>query len=329
MTPDPTAIAVRNARREAADVAGPSLEVRVLEPSPPAITDEWFADDPVADPPAPGATLLTPIPGLGATWDAWAAAHPHRASWVATRWLGAYHRLGPVPPSLAETRTALHGLAVYVISPARRRVNGKIGLRYTYGGFGTPFFGDDEQIRVVGNRIVCQRAGDATTEPITTLARGAAFVIDDAPDEAGAEGFDVPPLGDPGVPLSVDDVAAAFLGDWYGFAYSVLEQLRFDEESTEASRVQLWPEHFDAAFDCLSNDRGRRATFGASPGDAQSPEPYLYVTPWHFDELTPSELWNARTFEGAILRLADIIGADDQRGAALDFFRRRRTQLTE
>ncbi|MBV8295363.1 MAG: hypothetical protein JO085_00885, partial [Acidimicrobiia bacterium] len=52
---------------------------------------------------------------------------------------------------------------------------------------------------------------------------------------------------------------------WYGFAWSVLEELRSDAGSVEPSRVQLWPEHFDAAFDCL--DERRRATFGASPGE--------------------------------------------------------------
>jgi hypothetical protein len=73
----------------------------------------------------------------------------------------------------------------------------------------------------------------------------------------------------------VDVDAAKFLADWYGFAWSVLERLRADTASTSPSRVQLWPEHFDAAFDCVSG--GRRATFGASPGDEDYPDPYLYV----------------------------------------------------
>jgi hypothetical protein len=327
VTPDPGATRARDARREAAEIVGASLEVQVLEPSPPAITDAWFADDPVADPPAPSSSVVTPIPGRGTTWDAWTAEHPDRAPWVSARWLGAYRRLGPPPPTFAATRAALHRLAVYVVSPARRRVNGKIGLRYTYRGFGTPFFGRDEQIRLVGNMLVWQRDGDASADPVDTLARAAAFVLDDVPDETGNERLDVPPLRDPSAPLAIDPVAAAYLGDWYGFAYSVLEELRSDASSTEPSRVQLWPEHFDAAFECLSDDLGRRATFGASPGDAQVAEPYLYVTPWHFGELAPSARWNATTFRGAILLLSDMIRAADQRRAALDFFRERRDLL--
>ena len=39
--------------------------------------------------------------------------------------------LGPAPPKLVPTRIALHRLAAHVVSPARRKANGKIGLRYT------------------------------------------------------------------------------------------------------------------------------------------------------------------------------------------------------
>jgi hypothetical protein len=137
----------------------------------------------------------------------------------------------------------------------------------------------------------------------------------------------VPPAGDLDETLPIDPAAAAFLGDWYGFAWSVVEELRADPESVPASRVQLWPEHFDAAFDCLDDDRHRRATFGASPGDAAVPEPYLYVLPWHVDDVPRSELWNATTFRGAILPFGDLVGAPDQRAAALAFLRERRALL--
>ncbi len=272
--------------------------------------------------------MITPIPGGDTTWDAWATAHPRHAPWVNARWLGAYRRLGDPPPELATTRDALHRLAVYVISPARRRATGKIGLRYTYGGFGTPFFGRDEQIRMVGDTLVRQRGDDAITELVDTLAGAAAFVLGDAPDETGAQGFDVPPLGDAAATLPIEPVAAAFLGDWYGFAYSVLEELRSDDESTDPSRVQIWPEHFDAAFDCLGEAGAQRATFGASPGDAQVTRPYLYVTPWNFEQLAAGPVWNATAFQGAILELPRILDAADQRAAALSFFRDARSALT-
>ena len=40
---------MRNARQEAFERLGGRYEVRVLEPSPPAVDEEpWFADDPTA-----------------------------------------------------------------------------------------------------------------------------------------------------------------------------------------------------------------------------------------------------------------------------------------
>jgi hypothetical protein len=316
----------RDARAEAQRVVGDRLAARVLEPSPPAVMDgDWFADDPVAADAEPGARVVSPVPGTAITWDAWVRHHPEHASWAAARWLGAYRRLPRPPAAFATTRLALHRLAVYVVSPARRRTNGKLALRFTFGGMGTPFFGDDEQVRVAGTHLVRQRARGAVAERIGTLAAAAAFVLDGPPDVASAEQFDVPPPGDLDDELRIDDEAAAFLGDWYGFAYSVLEELRADTVSIDPSRVQLWPEHFDAAFDCLPDDR--RATFGASPGDAGIEEPYLYVLPADFDAAPASDCWNAETFNGGQLRMTDFVDVPDQRGAALAFYRRCRDVL--
>jgi len=321
--------AARNARGEAQEAVGDRLQARVLEPSPPAVAGgEWLADDPLRDEGGPsGAPLVTPIRGAGATWDNWLADHPERTAWASERWLSAARRLPPAPAVLAEARLAWHRLAVYVVSPARRRANGKIGLRWTLGGVGTPFFGADEQVRLAGERIVRQRGATAASERITTLARAAAFALDGPPDVDWARGFDVPPPGDPGEPLAVDPAAAAFLADWFGFAWSVLEELRADPWSTAAGRVQLWPEHFDAAFDCRPDAEGRRATFGASPGDAATPEPYLYVLPRTPEEAPAGEAWNASAFHGAILPFARIVDAPDQRAEALRFFHERRGLL--
>ena len=88
----------------------------------------------------------------------------------------------------------------------------------------------------------------------------------------------------------------------------MLEELRADPASTDASRVQLWAEHFDAAFEALPEEsQQRRAGFGASPGDAANPEPYLYVVPWCLRHVTPSERWNAESFRGAILPYAELL----------------------
>jgi len=301
----------RNALDEARQLVGKALEPRVLEPSPPAVVDGvWFADDPTAD--------------GDVDWRQWVDLHPEQRAWARERWLGAFGRFGQAPHAYNDTRLAFHRLAVYVISPARQRANGKIGLRWTLGGIGTPFFGADEQVRILGTDLVRQRGQQAWVEPITTLDEAAAFVLDGPPDGSWANSFDVPHIGPTGEKLAVSVDGARFLADWYGFAWSVLEELRADLECDEPSRVQLWPEHFDAAFDCsIAN---RRATFGASPGDARSDAPYLYVVSPGISELS-DQLWNSTSFEGAILPLSDLVDALDQRATALEFFRIRRTAL--
>ncbi len=305
---------------------GHGFTARVLEPSPPAVVDdEWFADDPVADGATAGLPVVSPVPGADLTWETWLRDRPEHQPWATVRWLGAYRRLPRPPARFAGTRLALHRLAVYVVSPARRRVNTKIALRWTLGGLGTPFFGANEQVRIVGAQLVRQRGESAQVAPVTTLAVAAAFVLEGAPDIAWAEPFDVPPAGDPDDELPVDADAAAYLGDWYGFGVSVLEELRSEPESDETSRVQLWPEHFDVAFDCLPDDR--RAGFGASPGDAAVAEPYLYVVPHAPDAVAAADVWNADSFRGGILPMSELVDASDQRAAALAFFREARAVL--
>ena len=292
----------RHPRREAETLAGIS---RVLEPSPPAVDDgRWYADDP-----------FTADDG---DWAHWLREHPEHADWTARRWLAGYTPLPEPPPSYPATRLALHRLAVYVLSPARRRVTTKIALRWTLGGVGTPFFGANEQVRIDGATLVRQRGEHALVEPLSTLRRAAAFAFDGGPDLDWATGFDVPPAGDLDAPLEVDEESAALLGNWYGLAYSVLEELRGDLGGPDPDRVQLWPEHFDAAFRCPLG--GQVLTFGASPGHAASEQPYLYVLPADLDAV-PSLVWNATAFPGAVQPLSDLLSASDHRAAALQFFR--------
>lgn len=232
-------------RREASERVGAAWEARVLEPSPPAIdAPPWFADDPVAvDEPAAGRRVVSPVPTGDVLWDELAAADPRLASWCAERWLGALRRLRPLPPRYEQTRDRLHELAAQVVSPARERVTGKIGLRYTRGGFGTPFFGADEQLRVHASDLVTVRAGR----------------------EVARE------------PLAVDASAVAALADALGFATHVLELLRAQlPPSAQPGRVQLWPEHFDVGLD-LRSAAGAELVAGVSPGDEHHAEPYAYV----------------------------------------------------
>jgi hypothetical protein len=209
----------------------------------------------------------------------------------------------------------MHLLAEQVISPARRRSNGKIGLRYTHGGFGTPFFGADVQIRVEGVELVVQERDAERRAAITSIAAAAELAGEPLPAQARAAAH----------PLEVDPAAAGFLGALYGFGCSVLEELRWEADpGAVASRVQLWPEHFDIAVEIGSEEAGQRAAFGVSPGDAQHRQPYAYVAPWSPVE---GELWHAEGFAGAELRYEEILAAGDQREAVLEFFRARRAAL--
>ena len=126
---------------------------------------------------------------------------------------------------------------------------------------------------------------------------------------------------------AADPDAARVLGDFYGFACSVLEELRAEHPDQDPSPVQLWPEHFDIAFELGSEPKGRRANYGASPGDDGHDEPYLYVGPWI--EQPAGELWNATGFPGAELAYAELLAASDARRLALDFLRERHRALCE
>ncbi len=318
LIPSPTDPLPRDARREAEERLQGRYEARVLEPSPPAIVQApWFADDPVvAGERRYHRPLVSPVSGGDLLWDDLAREDEQLAQWCSWRWLGAHRRLIEPPSSLVSTRRALHGVAEHVISPTRRRANGKIALRYTLGGFGTPFFGNDVQIRVWGEMLIVQIAGRVQHGHLTTLADAAEFIGFDLTrhDLAGADHR-----------LDVDLDASSFLGEWFGFAASVLEQLRAESPDGEGSRVQLWPEHFDMAVELGSQQEGRRAAYGLSPGDDEHERPYVYVTPW--EGVPDSELWNAKGFRGAELSYSELLGAEDQREAALEFLRTRREAL--
>jgi hypothetical protein len=281
--------------------------------------EPWFADDPVEPGELPGGRqLVSPVSTGDVLWSEMAADDPALADFCRERWLGPYRPLDRVPLTLGATRGALHTVAERVISPARQRDNGKIGLRWTLGGFGTPYFGADAQIRVDGGQLVIDAGGEERRHPLTSVR-----------DAAAAVGFDLSGADEEqaDAPLEIDVTAARFLGDWFGFVTGVLEQLRAEAlEEWEPSRVQLWPEHFDVSVELGNEQTEQRAGYGGSPGDEAHPEPYLYVTPWTAQPA--GELWQASGFAGAELPYAALLAAPDQRDAALDFFRTRLAALT-
>jgi len=223
--------------------------------------------------------------------------------------------LEPLPDRYDETRDALHRLAAHLLAPARKAVAGRIGLRATPGGFGTPVFGAGEQLRVDGASLVRERDGELSSVEITSLAAAAAFTGVALSPDPGI-GLDPPPLGDPDAQLPVSPAAALALGAWFAFSTGVLEALRreLDASGHACSEVQLWPEHFDLGC----NIEG--VNFGSSPGDAHLAEPYVYVGPWNTDGLPDGDFWNASF--GAALPYRELLTVDDPSEAVLAFLRR-------
>ncbi len=307
-----------NPQRDASARLGDGFAGRVLEPSPPAVTEApSFSDDP-ASVGADAETVVTPTTAGSLTWDDIVTQRPELADYARSHWLGNRKHLDPVPDDYSTAREAFHRLAFAVVAEARRVANTKFGLRYTHGGYGTPFFGADEQVRIEGTTLVRQTAEAVDTLPITTI-RAAADFVGVAPGTEAAE-HDSPPLGDVDEVLEVSDASGEFLGDWFGFAWAVLEELRLTEGAADVDRLQLWPGHFDPALAMGDAEAGGRATYGMSPGDQSSDEPYLYVGAWG-DVDSDDPFWNATSFNGALLSYPDLRAATDPHAAALEFFR--------
>jgi hypothetical protein len=228
-------------------------------------------------------------------------------------------RIGPLPDDFQFARDQLHQVAFYALAPARYAATGRMGLRATPGGFGTPEY-EGRVSRVEGNLLVHEQGGNIATRSITTIRAAAEFFGIDYDVDWFTEFKDPLPAMDPDRPLKVGEVPGSALGDWFRFGFEILEELRgHGSEDDDVSEVQLWPEHFDAAIEMGSEDRGRRASYGASPGDRGHLEPYLYVSAWtEIDRSDP--YWNDRHFNGASLPYTTLLEAKDQTRVALEFF---------
>jgi hypothetical protein len=208
--------------------------------------------------------------------------------------------LKPLPPGLIDTRDKLHQLAFFALAPARHKAVGRMGLRATPGGFGTPEF-EGRSARIEADLLVYESEGNIATQPITTI-RSATEFLGIEYEEVWFPGFrDQLPPTDPDADLSLDVAGVEAMAAWFEFGSELLNRLRgYGTGDDDVSEVQIWPEHFDAATEIGAEARGRRASYGASPGDAAHPEPYVYVSAW--GEIDRSNrYWNDSAFNGASL----------------------------
>lgn len=304
----------RNPKQEAQDFIDANLDepagltAYVLESSPPAQNKEpLFADLPLeisGDP----KTAITPTTEGGYQYDGFEALR----EFASARWLGHLQPLPALPSDWISKLEDAHRLAFAIISESRRLDNKKFGLRWVMGGVGTPFYGEDIQVRLVDGLLVLQEATEVKTAPITTLQAAGDF-LGLTPSGTQREG-DSPELGDLNRELNFSKECNDFLGSWFGLSTSVMEEFKL--KGNDPAPVQIWPGHFDVATE-VSNGKNR-STFGASPGDHNHAEPYFYIGP-HIEIDKSNPFWNAESYSGALMPLGDL-PKSNQRQAVLDFF---------
>ena len=222
-----------------------------------------------------------------------------------------------LPDAFTATRDSLHRLAEHVLAAALFQSTGRIGLRVTAGGFGTPRFvhdGLERQVRIEGAELVVVDGATRRTIEVHSIAQAAEFVGIAAGGPAAVYAL-VTPL-EPDAELTIDATSAAVTYEWLSLAADALERFRTSHADLEPSTAQLWPEHFDLAISVAE------VNYGGSLGDAQHHAPYAYVGPWQPDAVT-GEFWNASF--GAIRSHADCPSAD----AMVDFFETGRELVNE
>jgi hypothetical protein len=106
----------------------------------------------------------------------------------------------------------------------------------------------------------------------------------------------------------------------------------------ETSPVQLWPHHFDLAFEWFgtraviheedgeTTEHPSQINFGFSPGDGSHPAPYFYSNPWPFqdqlvgDSLPSGARWFTESWQGTLLPYSAVSGGSSE--ALTAYFRR-------
>lgn len=220
-----------------------------------------------------------------------------------------------------SARLELQRVATHVLARARFDADGRFGLRVTPSGFGTPPYGPDGTVlRIAGATLVREfrlaGAACSATAPIAgrSLRELAEFAGTDlaSPFSAGSDTLEP---GDAGSPIELDAEAASEVMAWFHIGAEAIDRIL--PRTGEPSIAQLWPEHFDIGIDVASGHG--RVNLGASPGDADHSERYLYVAPWEKSRPGDPSFWN--TPLGAVLARGAVLGASDPVERAATFFR--------
>ena len=215
---------------------------------------------------------------------------------------------GRSPAHLAATRAGGHRVAEHVLAAALYAATGEITLVPAPGGFATPPWGADGRfLEVDGTELVVGGAGGTRRTALTTIRAVADFAGITPGAPAGVYTPATPLSLDE--PLGIEQDAARLLAQWYGIGALAMRRFAAEVPGDEPSPAWLWPEHFDLGITAGA------VNYGASPGDDQFADPYLYVSP--HDGPPPGEpaFWNAPF--GAV-RTFHQIGTEEEAAA---FFR--------
>ena len=218
-----------------------------------------------------------------------------------------------------STRDCLHQIAEHVVAKVRYETDGKVGLTAFGGGFATPLLPSGRRVLVVADWLIVD---DVSTQLTSVAAAARAAGV-----EPGFPAELYPPATsfEPTRSLDIDADSASALGEWFDFTASVLRDFATEVPEGSPSELILWPEHFDQAFFTEETEESHCANYGASPGDAGHPEPYLYVGPWGV--VTVDDYWSATHFNGAVLSHSNLVDSTDPREVALQFLRDGRSLL--
>jgi hypothetical protein len=198
------------------------------------------------------------------------------------------------------TLESLHAVAEHVVAAALYAETGRIGLRVSPGGFSTPPFGDGQTVGVEDVDIVVVSPAGTRRAQLTTL--GQAAQVADVTPGTPVQAYTSATPNDPDAPLALDPASARAIADWHALGDAALGQWATVLAPTAPAQAVLWPEHFDVA---IAVDG---ITYGASPGDGYSAQPYLYVSA-EVDRRSPDPFWNAPF--GAARSWDDVAGAPD------------------
>ena len=221
---------------------------------------------------------------------------------------------GRLPGRLAATRAGLHQVAEHILAAALHAETGEIALMPSPGGFRTPPFGGDGRfLAVEGTELVVGGTGRSRRTALTTLRAAAEFAGISPGAPAGV--YRPATSLDLDEPLTIDPAAARMLADWYQLGEQALRGFAAEIPGDQPTAPVLWPEHFDLGITAGA------INYGASPGDAQVADPYLYVGPHGGPPPGEPAFWNAPF--GAV-RAIDQIGAAAD---AVAFFRDGRARV--